>query len=99
MTTFEWFLLIVVVIGVPLVVAVVVTLWTLEQARQRNRKNRPGADAGGPVKRNATRLAEDPASPDVLGERAAPEATSRAAEAQPEQLREQLPVRESGSTG
>ncbi|MBA2246777.1 MAG: hypothetical protein H0W23_01505, partial [Chloroflexia bacterium] len=53
MTTFEWFLLIVVVLGVPLVVAVVVTLWTLEQARQRNRKNRPGERSGGPVKRNA----------------------------------------------
>ncbi len=37
----EWFLLIVVVILVPLVVAVAVTLWTLEQARLRTKKNRP----------------------------------------------------------
>ncbi len=40
MTGFEWFLIIVVVIGIPLLIAVVVTLWTLEQARLRNRKNR-----------------------------------------------------------
>jgi hypothetical protein len=36
-------LLIVVVILIPLAIAVAVTLWSLEQARQRNRKNRPGA--------------------------------------------------------
>lgn len=57
MTTFEWFLLVVVVIGVPLIVAVVVTLWTLEQARKRQRRNR--ADAGIGVKRKATRLATE----------------------------------------
>jgi flagellar basal body-associated protein FliL len=56
MTGLEWFLLIVVVIGVPLIVAVVVTLWTLEQARQRNRKNRTGGPAE-PVKRNAMKVA------------------------------------------
>lgn len=39
----EWFLLIVVVILTPLVIAVAVTLWSLEQARQRTKKNRPGA--------------------------------------------------------
>jgi hypothetical protein len=49
----EWFLLIVVVIGLPLLVAVVVTLWTLEMARQRNKKNRP--QPATPVKRQATR--------------------------------------------
>ncbi|CAA9567637.1 MAG: hypothetical protein AVDCRST_MAG70-2181 [uncultured Thermomicrobiales bacterium] len=46
MTGFEWFLLVVVVIGLPLLIAVVVTLWTLEQARQRQRKNRGPAGAG-----------------------------------------------------
>ena len=54
MTSFEWFLLVVVVIAVPLIVAVVVTRWTLEQARQRNRKNRSDGPAE-PVKRLATR--------------------------------------------
>ena len=39
----EWVLLIVVVILIPLAIAVAVTLWSLEQARQRNRRNRPGA--------------------------------------------------------
>ena len=53
MTGTEWFLLIVVVIGLPLLVAVVVTLWTLEMARQRNKKNRQQPTA--PVKRQATR--------------------------------------------
>lgn len=53
MTGTEWFLLIVVVIGLPLLVAVVVTLWTLEMARQRNKKNRP--QPATPVKRQATR--------------------------------------------
>jgi len=52
MSGFEWFLLVVVVIAVPLVVAVAVTLWTLEQARMRNRRNR---ETGGPAKRRATR--------------------------------------------
>ncbi len=56
MTNFEWFLLIVVVIGVPLVVAVVVTLWTIDQARKRKRQNRPDAAVG--VKRRATRAPE-----------------------------------------
>jgi len=68
MTTFEWFLLIVVVIGVPLIVAVVVTLWTLEQARQRNRKNRDDGDLVGPVKRNATRSTNETDAPVVTSE-------------------------------
>ena len=78
MTTFEWFLLIVVVLGVPLVVAVVVTLWTLEQARQRNRKNRPGDGAGGPVKRNATRTVAEPAVTDTPGDRSVLETPAQA---------------------
>jgi len=45
MSGFEWFLLVVVVIGLPLLIAVVVTLWTLEQARQRHRKNRKPSGA------------------------------------------------------
>jgi hypothetical protein len=60
MTNFEWFLLIVVVIGVPLIVAVVVTLWTIDQARKRKRQNRPDAAVG--VKRKATREPQ-PATP------------------------------------
>ncbi len=87
MTTFEWFLLIVVVLGVPLVVAVVVTLWTLEQARQRNRKNRPRDSSGGPVKRNATRTGTEPGIVVRLEDRAAQDAPV------------QQPVRESGSPG
>lgn len=46
-------LLIVVVILIPLVIAVAVTLWTLEQARLRNKRNRPDRPIG--VKRKATR--------------------------------------------
>ena len=56
----EWFLLIVVVIGLPLIIAVAVTLWTLEMARQRNRKNRKQPAV--PVKRKATR-SSPPAEP------------------------------------
>ena len=52
----EWFLLIVVVIGLPLLIAVIVTLWTLEMARQRNKKNRP--QPATPVKRQATRASK-----------------------------------------
>jgi hypothetical protein len=38
MSGFEWFLVIVVVIGVPLLIAGVVTLWSLKQVRPRNRR-------------------------------------------------------------
>lgn len=58
----EWFLLVVVVIGVPLIVAVAVTLWTLEMVRQRNKKNRKQPAV--PVKRKATRLSP-PSEPTV----------------------------------
>jgi len=69
MNTFEWFLLVIVVIGVPLVIAVVVTLWTLEQARQRKRANRPGAAAAVGVKRKATREPDAlPVTQDATGE-------------------------------
>lgn len=60
MTNFEWFLLIVVVIGVPLVVAVVVTLWTIDQTRKRSRQNRPDAQIG--VKRKAALSPEEAAA-------------------------------------
>lgn len=46
-------MLIVVVVLVPLAIAVAVTLWTLEQARLRNKRNRPDRPIG--VKRKATR--------------------------------------------
>ncbi|MEJ7838099.1 MAG: hypothetical protein WKF81_04740 [Thermomicrobiales bacterium] len=49
----EWFLLIVVVLGIPLLIAVIVTVWTLEMARQRNKKNRPQPATA--VKRQAKR--------------------------------------------
>ena len=54
MSGFEWFLVIGVVILLPLVLAVVVTLWTLEMARKRNPRNRPGGKQSG-TKRRATR--------------------------------------------
>ena len=41
MGTQEWILLSAVIV-VPLLVAVLVTLWTLEQAIKRNRKNQKG---------------------------------------------------------
>ncbi len=40
MSLFEY-ILVVLVILIPLVIAVTVTMWTLEQARLRNRRNRP----------------------------------------------------------
>jgi hypothetical protein len=52
----EWFLLIVVVILIPLGIAVPITLWSLEQARQRTKRNRPGA-----VRRVA--LPDEPSAP------------------------------------
>ena len=63
MSNFEWFLLVGVVIVVPLVVAIVVTLWTLEMARQRKRSNRPGEAAMVGVKRNATKARTAAAAP------------------------------------
>jgi hypothetical protein len=57
MTNFEWFLLIVVVIVVPLIVAIVVTLWTIDQANKRKRQNRADAQIG--VKRQAALSAEE----------------------------------------
>lgn len=51
MNSFEWFLLIVVVIVVPLTIAVVVTLWTIDQANKRKRANRKDPQIG--VKRKA----------------------------------------------
>ncbi len=59
MSNFEWFLLVVVVVAVPLLIAVIVTLWTLEMARQRKRVNRPGAAATIGVKRSAIRADGD----------------------------------------
>lgn len=41
MGTQEWILLALVLV-IPLLIAVVVTLWTLEQAIKRNKKNRGG---------------------------------------------------------
>lgn len=46
-------MVIVVVVLVPLAIAVAVTLWTLEQARLRNKRNRPDRPIG--VKRKASR--------------------------------------------
>lgn len=62
----EWLLLVVVVIGLPLLVAVIVTLWTLEMARQRNKKNRPQPAI--PVKRNATRVSTGDSRTRVVNE-------------------------------
>lgn len=68
MSGFEWFLVIVVVILIPLAIAVVVTLWTLEMARRRNPRNRPGGKVSG-TKRKATRPAGDAASPNGAARR------------------------------
>lgn len=57
MTNFEWFLLIVVVIAVPLIIAAVVTIWTIDQARKRKRQNRPDAQIG--IKRKAALSPEE----------------------------------------
>jgi len=52
--TREW-LLTAAVIVVPLIIAVVVTMWSLEQVRYRPKKRRPSPvaarDSGGPVDR------------------------------------------------
>lgn len=60
MTGFEWFLLIIVVIVVPLIVAGVVTIWTIDQANKRKRANRKDAQIG--VKRNASLSPEETAA-------------------------------------
>ena len=57
MNSFEWFLLIVVVIVVPLTIAVVVTLWTIDQANKRKRANRKDPQIG--VKRKAALSPEE----------------------------------------
>jgi len=54
----EWILLAVVII-VPLIVAILVTLWTLEQAIKRNRKNQPGRT----TRRVAEPVDETPSEP------------------------------------
>ena len=51
MTGFEWFLLIIVVIVVPLIIAGAVTLWSIDQTNKRKRANRKDAQIG--VKRKA----------------------------------------------
>lgn len=75
MTNFEWFLLIVVVIVVPLIVAIVVTLWTIDQANKRKRANRADAQIG--VKRKAALSPEEVAA--RKAERAARQAEEQAA--------------------
>ena len=57
MTGFEWFLLIIVVIVVPLIIAVIVTLWSIDQANKRKRANRKDAQIG--VKRKAALSPEE----------------------------------------
>ena len=57
MTSFEWFLLIIVVIAVPLIIAAVVTLWTIDQANKRKRSNRNEPQIG--VKRQAALSQEE----------------------------------------
>jgi hypothetical protein len=46
------YLLLTMVIVVPLIIAVVVTLWTLEQARLRSKKNRKAARPTPPASRS-----------------------------------------------
>jgi hypothetical protein len=61
--TQEWILLALVLV-IPLIVAVVVTLWTLEQAIKRNKKNQPN--------RKVRRVAEPVADSDTSVGAAAP---------------------------
>lgn len=75
MTGFEWFLLIVVVIVVPLIIAVIVTLWSIDQANKRKRANRKDPQIG--VKRKAA------LTPEEVAERKAARA-ARQAEAEAE---------------
>lgn len=70
MTSFEWFLLIIVVIAVPLIIAAVVTLWTIDQANKRKRANRNDSQVG--VKRQAA------LSPEEVAERKAARAAKLA---------------------
>lgn len=57
MTGFEWFLLIIVVIVVPLIIAGAVTLWSIDQTNKRKRANRKDAQIG--VKRKAALSPEE----------------------------------------
>lgn len=59
MGTQEWILLALVLV-IPLLIAVVVTLWTLEQAIKRNKKNRGGKT----VRRAAEPVVEPVAEPE-----------------------------------
>ncbi len=52
----EWLLLVIVIV-VPLILAIIVTKWTLDQALKRQRKNRQPHSAG---ERIQTPLAVDP---------------------------------------
>ena len=58
MGTQEWLLLAAVLI-VPLLIAIAVTLWTLEQAIKRNRKNQKGRQ----TRRVAEPVDETPSDP------------------------------------
>ena len=55
--TREWILTALVIV-VPLVIAITVTLWSLEQARYRPKKRRPGAH----VPRETDKPVENPAA-------------------------------------
>lgn len=59
MSGFEWFLLIIVVIVVPLIIAGAVTLWSIDQTNKRKRANRKDAQIG--VKRKAALTPEEAA--------------------------------------
>ena len=77
MGTQEWILLALVLV-IPLLIAVVVTLWTLEQAIKRNKKNRGGKT----VRRAAEPVAEPVAE-------AAPSAPEPPAVSSQQQVRKQ----------
>lgn len=66
MGTQEWILLALVLV-IPLLIAIVVTLWTLEQALKRNKKNRGGKTVRRAAEPVAALEAEDvPAPADTL---------------------------------
>lgn len=70
MTGFEWFLLIVVVVAIPLIIAAIVTLWSIDQTNKRKRANRKDAQIG--VKRKAA------LSPEEVAQRRAARAAKEA---------------------
>ena len=67
MGTQEWILLTLVLV-IPLLIAIVVTLWTLEQALKRNKKNREDKV----VRRASEPVSEEPPAPEPVPDHESP---------------------------